>query len=508
MCWAEDELYNDGRPFKITSRDTQGVMVTLIADNYFGYCKKEVKTQISYAANLFGLAEEEHAGGALAFATYNLGDSFTPDQVRIVTAGHRFAEVIELLGDSVAACSRSGYATDVIYPEIHYVPEDVEIDVHRQDITLDPATARSSTSSSCPAGSTSTRAATRSGWRSTTRRRAGGWSGRCRRAPSATSPAPSPAAASRRSARAWSTRSCTGRSSCRLRRGHGAGRRRSSSRSYDDAPRRARGLRARPILSPDRSLGSVIKLLTPSPRTSRPSTTPGSRAFPTTSGRWCSSSSASTGRSGATTGAALQRRHHQRRARARAEVRGPQAGRQLPARRARGGRRLADLQAAAGLRRGRQGADGGRHHGVGRGARARGWSGCPASTTGTRASSSRRTASSACSSGPTTRSIPASTSRPRRTWRARGSSAPTSSRSAASDAQRIVRGRRGPRRVHRADARARRAERRRAPTTATRLLGQPAAGRRQAHQEPALPPAPPRPARPRDRYLAEMGARL
>ena len=83
MCWAdEDELYNDGRPFKITSRDIEGVMVTIIADNYFGYCKKEVKTQISYGANLFGLAEEEHAGGALAFATVSLGDRFLPEQCR------------------------------------------------------------------------------------------------------------------------------------------------------------------------------------------------------------------------------------------------------------------------------------------------------------------------------------------------------------------------------------------------------------------------------------------
>ena len=39
------------------------MIVTLIADNYFGYCKKEVKTQISYAANLFGNVEEEHSGG-------------------------------------------------------------------------------------------------------------------------------------------------------------------------------------------------------------------------------------------------------------------------------------------------------------------------------------------------------------------------------------------------------------------------------------------------------------
>ena len=53
-------------------------MVTILADNYFGYCKKEVKTQIGYSANLFGMAEEEHAGGALAFATFNLGDRFVP----------------------------------------------------------------------------------------------------------------------------------------------------------------------------------------------------------------------------------------------------------------------------------------------------------------------------------------------------------------------------------------------------------------------------------------------
>ncbi len=134
MCWTEEtELYNNGRPFKITSRGTQGVMVTILADNYFGYCKKEVKTQIGYSANLFGLAEEEHAGGALAFATFNLGDHFVPDLVRIVSASHRFAEVLALVGGR-AKFHESGYATDAIYPEIHYMPEDMEIDVHLQDI--------------------------------------------------------------------------------------------------------------------------------------------------------------------------------------------------------------------------------------------------------------------------------------------------------------------------------------------------------------------------------------
>ena len=73
----ENELYNGGTAFKITCRDARGVMVTIIADNYYGYCKKEVKTQISYSANLFGLCEEEHAGGALVFPSYDLGEDFT-----------------------------------------------------------------------------------------------------------------------------------------------------------------------------------------------------------------------------------------------------------------------------------------------------------------------------------------------------------------------------------------------------------------------------------------------
>lgn len=64
MCWEnEDELYNNGTPFKITLRDKRGIMCTILADNYFGYCKKEVKTQIGLSANIFGAAEEEHAGG-------------------------------------------------------------------------------------------------------------------------------------------------------------------------------------------------------------------------------------------------------------------------------------------------------------------------------------------------------------------------------------------------------------------------------------------------------------
>src|SRR5215210_5336397 len=36
MCWSDEaELYNEGRAFKITSRGMDGVMVTILADNYF-----------------------------------------------------------------------------------------------------------------------------------------------------------------------------------------------------------------------------------------------------------------------------------------------------------------------------------------------------------------------------------------------------------------------------------------------------------------------------------------
>ena len=134
MCWeSEEEPYNDGQAFKICCRDHRGVMVTVIADNYYGYCKKEVKTQISYAANLYGLCEEEHAGGAMAFATYVLGQDF--DAGRTVSLKKAtFAQAMELLGE-LAEPQPEGYAIDRRYPEIHYVPEDAVFSVRDGRVT-------------------------------------------------------------------------------------------------------------------------------------------------------------------------------------------------------------------------------------------------------------------------------------------------------------------------------------------------------------------------------------
>lgn len=133
MCWeSEDELYNDGTAFKITARDEAGVIVTLIADNYFGYCKKEVKTQISYAANLFGMIEEEHAGGALVFPSYDLGEEFRLSEY-VPQVDHSFAELIERLGDRVTL-QPEGYALDRRHPEIVYVQEGSRFSLHDQRI--------------------------------------------------------------------------------------------------------------------------------------------------------------------------------------------------------------------------------------------------------------------------------------------------------------------------------------------------------------------------------------
>jgi len=134
MCWKnENDLYNNGGAFKLTCRDQSGVIVTMIADNYYGYCKKEVKTQISFAANLFGNAEEEHAGGALVFPSYDLGEDFSGD-ILVQRQGHSFQEMVSMYG-AVMDVKPEGYAVDKKYPEIIYVPESVQFDLHSQTVS-------------------------------------------------------------------------------------------------------------------------------------------------------------------------------------------------------------------------------------------------------------------------------------------------------------------------------------------------------------------------------------
>lgn len=133
MCYkSEDECYNDGVAFKLTCRDQRGVAVTLIGDNYFGYSKKEIKTQISYAANLYGNVEEEHSGGTIVFPRVNLGEYYNAKE-SIDPEAHNFEDVKDMYG-SMMTLHEDNYGVDKVNESIIYLPENVEIDLHKTNI--------------------------------------------------------------------------------------------------------------------------------------------------------------------------------------------------------------------------------------------------------------------------------------------------------------------------------------------------------------------------------------
>lgn len=136
MCWKDaNEIYNEGGAFKVTCRDDRGVVVTIIADNYYGYSKKEIKTQISYSANLYGLVEEEHSGGAIAFPRGVMGDIV--DGIAFSNkADNKFSfnDTKELLGDRIEV-KPENYAVDKNYPNLVYIPEDAYINTNTNSIT-------------------------------------------------------------------------------------------------------------------------------------------------------------------------------------------------------------------------------------------------------------------------------------------------------------------------------------------------------------------------------------
>eukprot|EP00286_Rhodomonas_abbreviata_P012765 CAMPEP_0181325326 /NCGR_PEP_ID=MMETSP1101-20121128/20858_1 /TAXON_ID=46948 /ORGANISM="Rhodomonas abbreviata, Strain Caron Lab Isolate" /LENGTH=1312 /DNA_ID=CAMNT_0023433611 /DNA_START=118 /DNA_END=4056 /DNA_ORIENTATION=+ len=150
----DDDLYNQGGAFKLSCRDARGVPLTVIADNYFGYCKKEVKTQLGYTANVHGLSEEEHAGGCIAFPAFDLGEVFDATSLGKVSPKgnaaflgetHKhlssqktpttFKNVVDLLGDTIEM-KPEGYAVDKAYPDIFYVPENAVFSMPDQSVTF------------------------------------------------------------------------------------------------------------------------------------------------------------------------------------------------------------------------------------------------------------------------------------------------------------------------------------------------------------------------------------
>ncbi len=140
MCYKdESEIYNGGSAFKLTARNERGVMVTLIADNYYGYCKKEVKTQISFAANLYGSTEEEHAGGALVFPSYDLGEEFSGYTEEKT---HSFEDTLARLADRFEL-QPDGSAVDKLRADVVLVPEATTFNLRKQSITWKDPVGRS-----------------------------------------------------------------------------------------------------------------------------------------------------------------------------------------------------------------------------------------------------------------------------------------------------------------------------------------------------------------------------
>ncbi|MDR0351327.1 MAG: hypothetical protein LBH49_01620 [Puniceicoccales bacterium] len=133
MCWEkDDELYHDGQPFKIMARTNAGVVVSIIADSYNGYGKKEIKTHISYSANLMGICEEEHSGGAVAFASYDLSDDFSMNYIEHCDQTMQY--FLKEYGNAVIV-KDEGYAIDKMFSDIIYVPEDAHFLMMDQKIS-------------------------------------------------------------------------------------------------------------------------------------------------------------------------------------------------------------------------------------------------------------------------------------------------------------------------------------------------------------------------------------
>ena len=104
-------------------------IIAMIEDTYV--CKKEVKTQISMSANLFGGAEEEHSGGAMVFPSWDEGQEFA----------NRYAAGSPTVDDVVSRDPAAweshdlGWASLAGHPELVLVPTGARFSLATRSIT-------------------------------------------------------------------------------------------------------------------------------------------------------------------------------------------------------------------------------------------------------------------------------------------------------------------------------------------------------------------------------------
>ncbi|MEE0895634.1 MAG: hypothetical protein U0M28_06700, partial [Bacteroidales bacterium] len=85
---------------------------------------------IGYSANIFGVAEEEHAGGALVFPGYNQGDTYFANPMKVKNT---FADV-KANCQAFIDFKEEGYGIDKNFPHIYYLPENTTFNVPIQEI--------------------------------------------------------------------------------------------------------------------------------------------------------------------------------------------------------------------------------------------------------------------------------------------------------------------------------------------------------------------------------------
>jgi hypothetical protein len=87
MCYkSESELYNGGNAFKLCARDARGVVVTHHRRQLLRLLQERSENADQLLGESLWFAEEEHAGGALVFPSYNEGQEYTD-----LTAGDAYS---------------------------------------------------------------------------------------------------------------------------------------------------------------------------------------------------------------------------------------------------------------------------------------------------------------------------------------------------------------------------------------------------------------------------------
>ncbi len=163
-----------------------------------------------------------------------------------------------------------GYAVDKKYPDIIYVPEDAQFDLHKQTSFLARRQDRARHQVAARKRPTSGLPATRSAWKSPARTAPGGSSARSPKARFATNPAPFPAAANRKFPNPSPTPILTGPVFVADFKKDFDQVAELIERDYSGRFKDPTRTDPRTILSAERSLGSVIKLLTPDERDYKP----------------------------------------------------------------------------------------------------------------------------------------------------------------------------------------------------------------------------------------------